>query len=222
VPEAAHSQHAAPRDPPFSVGDPARLVVCISGGGRTLLNLADAIAQGRLPARISGVIASTPQGSEGVRVAAGLGAPVVSLPGHPTADEFERAVSSFGGADVIVLAGYLKRLEIPATFAGRIVNIHPALLPAFGGRGMYGRRVHEAVLASGASVTGCTVHLVDAEYDHGPVLLQRSCPVLPGDTPETLAARVFELEKAVYVEALGALLGGVGAGCGRGGLECDR
>jgi folate-dependent phosphoribosylglycinamide formyltransferase PurN len=91
---------------------------------------------------------------------------------------------------------------------GRVVNIHPALLPSFGGKGLYGLRVHQSVLVSRAKETGCTVHLVDDEYDHGPVILQRRCPVVPGDTPETLAARVFEQEQLAYVEALGMLIDG--------------
>lgn len=98
--------------------------------------------------------------------------------------------------DLVVLAGYLKL--VPATvvraFADRMINIHPALLPAFGGRGMYGHKVHQAVLASGATVSGATVHLVDEEYDRGPIVAQWPVPVEPGDTPETLAARVLEVE----------------------------
>lgn len=183
----------------------------ISGAGRTLQNLFEATRDGRLPsARIAGVISSAPPGSEGYERATGLSAgsvPVVHLPGHPTAAALEQLAMELG-ADYIVLAGYLKRLEVPASLTGRIVNIHPALLPAFGGKGMYGRRVHEAVLASGAAVSGCTVHLVDNEYDHGPVLLRRTCPVLADDTPETLAARVFRMEREAYVEAIGTLLAG--------------
>jgi len=190
----------------------------ISGRGRTLGYIADAIRNGELGhARITGVICSTPPGSEGFELArrsVGEQTPVVQLEGHPSAAALEQTVMSMGGADYVVLAGYLKRLEVPTSLEGRIVNIHPALLPAFGGKGMYGRRVHEAVLASGATESGCTVHLVDAEYDRGPVLVQRRCAVHPGDTPETLAARVFEQEKGAYIEALGMLLNwprGVGA-----------
>jgi phosphoribosylglycinamide formyltransferase 1 len=179
----------------------------ISGAGRTLAYLAGAIREGRLPARIVGVISSTPPGSDGFVKAEGLGLPVIHLAGHPVAAALEQTVMAWR-ADYVVLAGYLKKLEVPASLIGRIVNIHPALLPAFGGKGLYGRRVHEAVLAGGVCESGCTVHLVDAEYDHGPVLLQRRCPVLPGDTPETLAARVFAEEQAAYIEALGGLVRG--------------
>jgi len=183
----------------------------ISGRGRTLSYIADAVGKGELGhARITGVVCSTPPGSEGFELAGrvvGEQVPVVYLEGHPSAAALEQTVMSMGGADYVVLAGYLKRLEVPTSLRGRIVNIHPALLPAFGGKGMYGRRVHEAVLASGVTESGCTVHLVDAEYDNGPVLIQRRCEVRPSDTPETLAARVFEQEKGAYIEALGQLLG---------------
>jgi phosphoribosylglycinamide formyltransferase-1 len=186
----------------------------ISGGGRTLMNLVAATQDGRLPnCRIAGVVSSAGEGSEGYERAKGLGQGVAvkHLAGHPEAAALEQMVMETR-ADYVVLAGYLKRIDVPPSLAGRIVNIHPALLPAFGGKGMYGRRVHEAVLAQGGAVSGCTVHLVDGEYDHGPVLLRRTCPVLPGDTPETLAARVFEVEKSAYVEALGELVSGVRVG----------
>ncbi len=106
--------------------------------------------------------------------------------------------------DTIALAGYLRRLpaEVVAAYRHRIVNTHPALLPAFGGKGMYGHHVHEAVLAYGAKVSGCTVHFVDEEYDTGPVIVQKTVPVLDDDTPETLSARILPLEHAAYVEAL--------------------
>jgi folate-dependent phosphoribosylglycinamide formyltransferase PurN len=119
--------------------------------------------------------------------------------------EFSRQVFKLiddAGADLIVLAGWLCLLEIPAKYVGRILNIHPALLPSFGGMGMYGKKVHEAVLAHGCKVSGCTVHFVDAQYDNGPIVIQRSCPVLEDDTAETLAARVFEQEKLAYPEAI--------------------
>jgi formyltetrahydrofolate-dependent phosphoribosylglycinamide formyltransferase len=108
------------------------------------------------------------------------------------------------GAELLVLAGYLKLVptEVIARFRGRILNVHPALLPAFGGPGMYGHRVHEAVLASGATESGCTVHLVDEEYDRGAILGQRRVPVLPGDTPATLAARVLAEEHRILPAAV--------------------
>jgi phosphoribosylglycinamide formyltransferase-1 len=104
--------------------------------------------------------------------------------------------------DLVCLAGWLHLVPIPDDFRHRVLNIHPALLPAFGGKGMYGRHVHEAVLAYGAKVSGCTVHFADNEYDHGPIVLQRVVPVLDDDTPETLAERVFEQECLAYPEAI--------------------
>jgi phosphoribosylglycinamide formyltransferase-1 len=108
------------------------------------------------------------------------------------------------GIDVVVLAGYMKKVppQVVAAFRNRILNIHPALLPRFGGPGMYGLRVHAAVLAAGETESGATVHLVDEEYDRGAILLQRRVPVLQGDTPELLAARVLEAEHALYPDAL--------------------
>jgi folate-dependent phosphoribosylglycinamide formyltransferase PurN len=100
------------------------------------------------------------------------------------------------------MAGFLKFLPIPDDFRNRVLNIHPALIPSFCGHGYYGRRVHEAVLASGVKVTGCTVHFADNEYDHGPIVLQRTVPVLDDDTPDTLAQRVFEQECEAYPEAI--------------------
>ncbi len=126
--------------------------------------------------------------------------------------------------DLVCLAGFLRILSpwFVAQFRGRILNIHPALLPAFGGRGMYGLRVHEAVLASGATCSGCTIHLVDETVDGGPILAQATVPVLPGDTPETLAARVAQAEHRLYPEvvraiAAGRLLPGVRAAQAAGG-----
>ena len=106
--------------------------------------------------------------------------------------------------DLVVLAGYLKRIQskVIQEYAGRIVNIHPALLPAFGGEGMYGARVHEAVIASGAKESGATVHLVDDEYDRGPIVAQWRIPVEPSDTPTSLAARVLNVEHIVYPRAI--------------------
>ena len=106
------------------------------------------------------------------------------------------------------MGGFLKRVTIPEDFANRVVNIHPALVPAFCGEGFYGHRVHEAVLEYGAKLSGCTVHFADNQYDHGPVILQRAVPVLDDDTPETLAARVFEAECEAYPEAIRLIAAG--------------
>ncbi len=106
------------------------------------------------------------------------------------------------------MGGFLKRLTIPDDFANRVANIHPALVPAFCGDGFYGHRVHEAVLEYGAKLSGCTVHFADNQYDHGPVIVQRAVPVLDDDTPDTLAARVFEAECEAYPEALRLIAAG--------------
>lgn len=116
--------------------------------------------------------------------------------------------------DLVCLCGYLRWFRIDPDFRGRVINIHPALLPDFGGQGMHGEHVHRAVLAAGRTVSGCTVHHVDDEYDHGLVILQRTCPVLPGDDPSTLAARVFEQECIAYPEAIRRLAPTL--------LGCDR
>jgi len=183
-----------------------RIAVLVSGGGRSLENLAEVIARGELRAGIALVLSSTPR-ALALERARRLGIPsvVVDPERRLAPSEFSRdafaAIESFG-CDTAVMAGFLRKIEVPARWRGRVLNIHPALLPAFGGKGFYGERVHAAVLASGAKETGCTVHYVDDEYDHGPILLQRRVAVLPGDTVESLAGRVFEEEKIALPEAL--------------------
>lgn len=194
-----------PRHAPERPG-PLRLGVLLSGGGTTMQNLADVIARGELAAEIVCVVASTDRAG-GIDRARRLGLPVtiVSPRVFPSADAFSAALGAALRAyqcNLICMAGFLCLWKIPADFAGRVMNIHPALLPAYGGRGMHGRHVHEAVLAAGEPFSGCTVHYADNEYDHGPVIVQRRCPVLPGDTPELLAARVFAEECAAYPEAI--------------------
>lgn len=179
------------------------IAVMISGGGRTLLNLDDRIRDGSLRAHINLVIASSAcAGAERARV---RGLPVLVIPGVIDPAVLGRVLKDHG-ASWVVLAGYLKRVRIPTGFAGRVVNIHPALLPEFGGEGMYGERVHAAVIAAGRKVSGCTVHLCDEEYDRGPIIAQATCEVRADDTASTLAARVFELEKSLYPRALSELL----------------
>lgn len=190
---------------------PARLAVMLSGGGRTLLNLLDHIKAGTLDARIELVIASREgPGAERARAA---GLKTVVIPGVISAGQLGALLREHR-IEWVVLAGYLKLVNIPAGFEGRIVNIHPALLPEFGGAGMYGDRVHEAVLSAGRTVSGCTVHLIDEVFDRGRILLQKSCPVLPGDTPQTLADRVFALEREAYPAALQRLISGNVSGDG--------
>lgn len=195
---------------PLDLSSP-RLAVLISGGGTTMVNLAQRIRDGRLDASIAVVIASR-EDAPGLRRAAELNLPAMAVgrAGYDSPEAFSKAVFQLArdaGADLVCLAGFLSLLTIPDDFAGRVINIHPALLPSFGGPGMYGRRVHEAVLAAGCRVSGCTVHLADQTYDTGPILVQRCCPVLDDDTPETLAARVFEEECEAYPEAIGMRVG---------------
>lgn len=185
---------------------PLRLAVLISGGGTTLRNLLAHIAAGRLDARVLVVVSSNPTaGGLAFAAEAGIPAHVVERRNYATVEEYGEAVFApcrAAGVDLVAMGGFLKLVKIPPDFRGRVVNIHPALLPAFGGQGFFGLRVHQAVIDSGATVSGCTVHFVDDEYDHGPIILQRQVPVLPDDTAQTLAARVFEAECDAYPEAL--------------------
>lgn len=178
---------------------PARLCVMLSGTGRTFVNLLGAIRSGTLSAEVAVVIAS--RECPGAEHARRLGIPTCVMPGDLSAERLEGVLAEHR-VDVVALAGYLRKLCVPPTWRGRIVNIHPALLPKFGGSGMYGDRVHSAVLAAGEQESGCTVHLVDDEYDRGRILLQRRCPVLPGDDASRLAARVFAEECLAYPAAL--------------------
>jgi formyltetrahydrofolate-dependent phosphoribosylglycinamide formyltransferase len=175
-----------------------RLAVLISGGGTTLRNLLDRIKAGTLAAEIAVVISSNPR-SPGLAMAkaAGIATQIITTKELPTVADFSARIFTAcdaANADYVICAGFLKRLTIPTTYHARVVNIHPSLIPAFCGAGMYGQHVHQAVLAAGAKLSGCTVHFVDDEYDHGPIIAQRAVPVLAGDTPSSLAARVFAHE----------------------------
>lgn len=185
--------------------EPARLAVLISGGGRSLLNIHDRITSGSLRACIPLVIASRP--CPGALRAGDRGLRVRVVPGRIPRAALEQVLVEHR-IEWVVLAGYLSYLEIPDRYRGRVVNIHPSLLPAFGGPGMYGHHVHEAVLNARATESGCTVHLVNDTFDDGPVVLQKRCAVLSSDTPDSLGARVFELECEAYPEALRQLIGG--------------
>ncbi len=183
---------------------PARLAVLFSGGGRTLENLAQVIAEGEVNAEIP-IAISSHAGAGGIAraEAAGILAKTIDYREHGDALS-ERICEELEAHDVdwIVLAGFIRFFRFPDRYRHRVINIHPALLPAFGGKGYYGSRVHQAVIAAGARVSGCTVHFVDEEYDHGPMILQRVVPVHFEDTPDTLAARVFDEECIAYPEAL--------------------
>jgi len=183
-----------------------RIGVLISGSGRTLQNFIDLIARRELDATIAVVISSLAKvkGVDRAR-AAGLPVEIVRVKDHPDVDEFSRrVVEALERHDVQLAcqAGWTAYWRIPRRWMGRVMNIHPALLPKYGGKGFYGHHVHEAVLASGDTESGCTVHFANNEYDAGPIILQRRCPVLPGDTPEALADRVFEQELLAYPEAI--------------------
>ena len=183
-----------------------RLGVLISGSGRSLQNLIDRIADGSLSARIETVISSHPgvKGLERARTA-GIPASLVHFRDFPDVEAFSRAVTEAldrHPVDLVIMAGFLRRWIFPAAYEGRVLNIHPALLPKYGGKGYYGHHVHEAVLRAGEKESGCTVHFADHHYDRGPILVQRRVPVLPGDTPDTLADRVFQAECEAYPEAI--------------------
>lgn len=185
---------------------PVRIAVLLSGTGTTLQNLIERMAQGSPAARIVQVISNKPDvlGAERAR-RAGLPVDIISQKAFDTVDAFSAAIFQKcreSSAGLVCLAGFLQRLRIPVDFAGRVMNIHPSLLPAFGGKGMYGGRVHKAAIDFGVKWTGCTVHFVDDEYDHGPIILQRPVPVLQDDTPESLAGRVFLEECEAYPEAI--------------------
>jgi formyltetrahydrofolate-dependent phosphoribosylglycinamide formyltransferase len=168
-----------------------RVAVLASGGGTNLQALLDACGPA-VPMRVTRVVSNRADAGALERARA-AGIPAVVLRDPADAAEL---LAALGDADLVVLAGYLKLIPaaVVARFRRRMINIHPALLPAFGGPGMYGHRVHAAVLASGATETGVTVHYVDEQYDRGPIIAQRTVPVLPGDTAETLAARVLAIE----------------------------
>lgn len=182
---------------------PLKLAVLMSGGGRTLLNLQDHIEAGTLEAAVQ-VAVSSRGDVAGVTRSRERGLPVTVIERRKlTTEAFQQQVTdAVAGADLVCMAGFLSLWRIPEGLYGRVINIHPALLPEFGGRGMYGHHVHEAVLAAGRKESGCTVHVCDNEYDHGPIILQRKVPVLPGDTPDELAARVFEQECIAYPRAV--------------------
>lgn len=191
-----------------------RVVVLVSGSGRTLQNFIDLSRAGELPIDVALVIGSKPD-LLGLKraIAADIPIAVVERKAFDSLATFSATIfrlADGASADLVLLAGWLHLLTIPTLYEGRVLNIHPALLPKFGGKGMWGHHVHEAVIAAGETESGCTVHLVNNEYDAGPVLLQRRCPVLPTDTADTLAARVFEEEKLAYPEVIRSMASGAG------------
>lgn len=185
----------------------ARLLVMLSGSGRTLDNLLTVIERGELDAEVVGVVAS--RECLGAEKARARGIETRVFDGGIGGASLDAVVEALD-ADWVVLAGYLKLVPITDRVRGRVVNIHPALLPAFGGKGMHGRRVHGAVIEAfkrgEVRESGCTVHLADERFDSGQIIAQRRCPILESDTAETLADRVFGLECVCYPEALRTLI----------------
>lgn len=185
--------------------DTMPIAVLISGSGSTLQNFIDLSAAGTLPVDICCVISSRPSARGLQRAAdAGIATHVVQRRAHVD-DLFSKQITDIvtaSGAQLVCMAGFLSMWIIPPEFEHRVMNIHPALLPAFGGKGYYGLKVHQAVIDAGCTVSGCTVHFADNVYDHGPIILQRPVSVLDDDTPESLAERVMTEERVVYPEAI--------------------
>ena len=183
-----------------------RISVFLSGSGRTLQNFLEHIAAGTLPGALVDVVSSN-AGAYGLERArkAGLPHAVIDPRDFESREAYAEKVHHrlrTSEADLVLLAGFMVFFPITPAWTGKVMNIHPALLPAFGGKGFYGDRVHRAVLEAGSGISGCTVHFVDDHYDHGPIILQRKVPVLPDDTPDSLASRVFQAELEALPEAV--------------------
>jgi phosphoribosylglycinamide formyltransferase 1 len=193
-----------PRNPPI-VAPPIRLAVCVSGGGTTLQNLIDQIRKRRLKAEVVQVVASRPR--IGAIARAEAAKIPLALANYQSRSRSEFSASVFepirhAKADLVILAGFLSLVKIPADYKGRVINVHPALIPAFCGKGFFGSKVHQAALETGVKISGCTVHFADDTYDTGPIIVQRPVPVMENDSVETLAARVFKEECIALPEAI--------------------
>jgi len=183
-----------------------RLGVLLSGSGRTLQNFLDLQRAGHLKAHVVKVVSSRPD-AYGLERARRHGVPAVTVSrrNYESIEEFSDAVTAELAAErveLVAMAGFLSLYRIPEAYAGRAINIHPALLPSFGGKGFYGDKVHQAVLDYGCKVSGCTVHFASNQYDKGPIILQKSVPVLEDDDAHALAERVFAMEMEAYPEAI--------------------
>lgn len=193
-----------PRKPPIA-DPPIRLAVCVSGGGTTLQNLNERIRDGRLDAEIVQVI-SNKAGVKAIDRAKAAAIPVeVVLRSGKSLEEFSAAVFDpirKAGADLVILGGFLALVQIPEDYQGKVINIHPALIPSFCGKGFHGEAVHRSAIETGVKFSGCTVHFADDTYDTGPIILQRVVPVLDDDTPSLLAGRVFDAECSALPEAV--------------------
>jgi phosphoribosylglycinamide formyltransferase-1 len=190
---------------------PLRIGAIVSGGGRTVLNIAEQIRAGALNASVEVVISSRKDAPALERCRAiGLDVEVVERRGK-SAGVFDKQIADIlrhRCCDLVCMCGFYSLWTIPAEFAGRVVNIHPALLPSYGGKGFFGDHVHRAVLAARESSSGCTVHYADNEYDHGPILLQETVAIDEADDAETLAAKVFDKECIAYPKAIAMLIDG--------------
>ncbi|AQQ09011.1 Phosphoribosylglycinamide formyltransferase [Sedimentisphaera cyanobacteriorum] len=183
-----------------------RIAILLSGSGRTMANISEQIEEGRLNAEIAAVVSSRTacKGNERAEKL-GLTPEIIRPKDFADVEQFSGKIADLLNEkqiDLVVQAGWLCYWKIPERFENRVMNIHPALLPSFGGKGMWGHHVHEAVLKRGCKVSGCTVHFCSNEYDAGPIILQRTCPAFAEDTPESLAKRVFEQERIAYPEAI--------------------
>lgn len=196
--------------PTFTRSRPLRLGVLISGAGTTLANLIERCADGRLRNVEVKLVISSRGKVGGVEITRRANLPLLIIRKRDYADlsTFSHAVTAAldsAGINLVVMAGFLCLWHFPPHYEGRVLNIHPALLPKFGGRGMYGQHVHQAVLAAGMAESGCTVHLADGAYDHGPIVAQTRVPVRPDDTPEFLAVRVGKAERELYPRVIQAV-----------------
>ena len=188
------------------------IAVLISGGGTTLRNLIEKRSKGQLSAYIELVISSSPQ-AKGLRFADDAGIETVVVDHHQFRKPAEISDQVFSqcrraSIDLVVMGGFLRKVVIPRDFVNRVVNIHPSLIPAFCGAGYYGMRVHEAVIRDGALISGCTVHFVDDQFDHGPIIAQESLQINENETPQSLASRIFELECELYPRVINAIAEG--------------
>ncbi|MHC4200370.1 MAG: phosphoribosylglycinamide formyltransferase [Planctomycetota bacterium] len=189
-----------------------KIAVLLSGSGTTLENIFEHIERGELPVEVA-VVVSSRADAYGIERAKKRGVPTHVFARKKFASLSEYTDAVFGavcdsGAELVALAGFMVQIGIPEDFKGRILNVHPALLPSFGGKGMYGHFVHEAVLEHGCKVSGCTVHVVDEEYDRGPIVMQQCVEVADDDTPDTLAERVQAAEREIYPRAIRAFAEG--------------
>ncbi len=191
-----------------------KLAILVSGRGSNMLAIMDACEQGRLEARVEIVISNNANSQALVSARErGIATAHLSSRTHPDPDELDEAmlgVLSGHNVDLVLLAGFMKKIgpKTLAAYKGRMLNIHPSLLPKFGGQGMYGNKVHEAVINSGEAETGVTIHLVDGEYDEGAVLAQKSVAVDKDDTVESLATKVLKIEHVLYAETIQKIIDG--------------